>query len=55
MQIAVKKIYCPSCRKLVKAREQFSKTEKQILCSKCSRSLYTWTGLRWNFSGQPSA
>jgi len=47
MQIAVKRVYCPSCGRLRQAKEQTVNKETQILCSKCGRPLYSWNGLRW--------
>lgn len=48
MKLCVKKIYCSSCRQLVKGQEQeMGKGNIQLLCSRCGKPLYIWNGITW--------
>lgn len=47
MKMAVKKGYCPACRKLVRVREQKEGVELQIACTQCGRLLYANNGIKW--------
>ncbi len=43
MKIAIRKTYCPSCRRLVHP-EQKSNGNININCSLCGRVLWNWDG-----------
>ena len=47
MKICVKKVYCPSCQKLVNCREHKVDSQTQVSCSRCDRPLRLWTGTSW--------
>jgi len=50
MKLCIKKIYCSSCRRLVKGREQqMENRDIQVLCSRCGRLLYVWNGVTWRY------
>lgn len=44
MKLAVKKTYCPYCRRLVRGVEQKEDTKINITCSLCKRVLWVWDG-----------
>jgi len=46
-----KKIYCSSCRQLVKGQEM-GKGNIQLLCSRCGKPLYIWNGITWRLVRQ---
>ncbi|MFH0914471.1 MAG: hypothetical protein V1849_04180 [Chloroflexota bacterium] len=48
MKTLVKRLYCPYCQKLVAGREERSKDNWRILCSKCSRPIRTWNRHAWS-------
>ncbi len=47
MELCIKKIYCPSCRKLVKPIEQWNADIIIVLCPLCNEPIRTWDGNRW--------
>ena len=49
MKLCIKKIYCESCQKLVKCREQEADGGTQILCSKCGRPLWFLDHAIWKY------
>jgi len=49
MRLCIKKIYCDSCQKLVRGREQRVDSHTHILCSKCSRLLWVREGVTWRY------
>ncbi len=49
MKLCVKKVYCPSCQKLVSCHEQKVDSQSQVLCSKCGRPLRLWNGVSWRY------
>jgi len=53
LELTVKKVYCPSCKQLVRARDQAGKGKAvQVLCTKCDRLLYIWNSVSWQFVPQ---
>jgi hypothetical protein len=44
MKLAIKKIYCTSCKRLVKTQEQKNKDRLDVTCPRCNRILWTRTG-----------
>ena len=52
MKMCIKKIYCDSCQKLVKCREQEAGGGTQVLCFKCGRTLRLLEGATWKYIGR---
>jgi hypothetical protein len=53
MKLAVKKSYCPACRRLVRIREESATkgVETKIICTQCGREMYAWNVVRWKVGG----
>ena len=51
VKITGRKIYCTSCKKLVKSNEQKGEAVNSVLCSTCNKTLYEWDGLSWKYVG----
>jgi len=49
MKLCVRKIYCDSCRKLVRCREEQANGNIRELCSKCGKLLRFREGLAWRY------
>ncbi len=49
MRQRTKKIYCGSCQRLVKGREQKANSNTRVLCSRCGRPLWVWDGIAWRY------
>ena len=47
MKIAVKKLRCPKCERLVRVREQASDGSIHIICVRCGQLVWTWDGIKW--------
>lgn len=47
MKLLVKRLYCGSCHKLVKGREQKNNDNTNVMCGMCGKLLWIWNGLRW--------
>ena len=47
MKLCVKKIYCPTCKQAVRAREQYGNGQDWISCSKCGRTIRVGNGIYW--------
>ena len=47
MKLSVKRIYCPSCGKLVRGIEQKVNDNTLVTCSRCTTPLYLWDGIIW--------
>jgi RNase P subunit RPR2 len=55
MKMLIKRVYCPFCRKLVRAREEASGHNTLIMCTQCGRQLYDWNGIRFKPSTEKVA
>ncbi len=53
MKIAVKRVYCPSCQRLVRIRDEASGRNTLITCTQCGRQLYEWNGIRFKPLSEP--
>jgi len=50
MKLCTKKIYCRSCRKLVRGQEQkVNHNSTRVVCSRCGSLICFWNGLSWRF------
>ncbi len=49
MKLAIKKIYCPNCARLVNGREQQTNGSAKILCSRCGKTIWVKEGLKWRY------
>jgi len=49
MKLCAKKIYCRSCRKLVRGEEQRVNSNLRVVCSRCGNLICFWNGLIWRF------
>ena len=47
LNLPVKRIYCPSCHRLVRGQGKKSNGTTQILCSICNKLIWVWNGLNW--------
>jgi len=48
MELCIKKIYCPTCQRLIKPKEQRNNDDSiTILCHLCHGPIRTWDGTRW--------
>jgi len=47
MKLIVKRMYCPTCLKLIRARDEKAGSEIQVICTQCGTILYSWNGIRW--------
>jgi RNase P subunit RPR2 len=47
IRLPVKKTYCPKCQKLVKGEAQNTNNLMQVVCPKCSLSLWSWKSTGW--------
>ena len=47
MKLAVKRMYCVYCRRLVRGVERLDEDTVRILCGRCHRPLYMWDGVNW--------
>ncbi len=50
MRLLIKKLYCPSCQKLVKGNEQVVDNIAQVVCPRCKRVLCFWNGIIWRYT-----
>ncbi len=55
MKMLIKRVYCPFCRKLVRAREEASGHNTLVICTQCGRQLYDWNGIRFKPSTEKVA
>ena len=51
MDLRTKKIYCRSCKKLVKSRNHTEGEITTIVCNKCGSPTYTWDRVSWKYVG----
>jgi DNA-directed RNA polymerase subunit M/transcription elongation factor TFIIS len=49
MKICIKKIYCPTCQRLVKAKEDTANANLRVVCPKCKNTIWTKEGLAWRY------
>ena len=49
MKISVKKIYCPTCQKLVKAKEDPANSSLRITCPRCKNTIWIRENLKWRY------
>ena len=49
MKATIKKIYCNSCQRLVRGREEHTNGSRRIVCPRCGRVLWSWSGLTWRY------
>lgn len=55
MELCIKKIYCPTCHRLIKPREQRNSDNSiNILCNLCQAPIRTWDGTRWRLKREDS-
>jgi ribosomal protein S27AE len=47
MKIAIKRVYCPRCGKLVRTREQAGQEMTQLFCARCGQLVWQWDGIKW--------
>jgi len=53
MKLVVKKIYCPTCLKLVMPIEEKTPTGSRIVCQKCKNVIWTKDNFAWrHFKGE---
>ncbi len=50
MKLCVKKVYCPSCRKLANCREQITNNTLRVVCSRCGGTIWTKEGTVWKYT-----
>ena len=50
----MKKVYCRSCKKLVKGRERNEKGHLEIVCPKCSNVLWMQENQTWRYNTKMS-
>lgn len=49
MKLCIKKIYCDSCQKMVRCREEKVNSNIHVLCSRCGSVLRVWNGITWKY------
>ena len=49
MRLSISKTYCPTCRKLVKGKEQKLKNITRVLCPKCGGVIWILDGVSWRY------
>lgn len=49
MKLAIKKIYCPTCQKLVSAREDNTPNGVKITCLKCKNAIWVKENMAWRY------
>lgn len=47
MKIAIRKIRCPNCERLVNTREQANDDTIQLYCVRCNELIRAWDGIKW--------
>ena len=47
MKLCVKKVYCPTCHKLVNCKDQIAPTGTRFVCAKCGGLVWSKEGLQW--------
>ncbi len=47
MKIAVKKVRCPKCERLVRVREQTHDGSIHLSCIHCGQLIWIWDGNKW--------
>jgi transposase-like protein len=50
MKLCVKKVYCPTCHKLVSCKEQIVATGTRFVCAKCGGTIWTKEGTAWKYA-----
>lgn len=51
MKLCVRKIYCSTCKKLVRCQEKKVNGDMFVSCPNCKTVLWSWRGVRWVFTG----
>jgi RNase P subunit RPR2 len=51
IRLPIKKIYCTKCQQLVKGQTQNSGNTTQIICPRCSQTLWFWKSISWRRTG----
>ncbi len=51
MRLPIKKIYCPKCQRLIKGQTQSPNSATQVVCPRCSQSLWFWKSTTWRSAG----
>jgi hypothetical protein len=49
MKLCVKRIYCPSCAKLVRCQEKEEGGKLRIVCNRCGGQLLSREGGNWRY------
>jgi DNA-directed RNA polymerase subunit M/transcription elongation factor TFIIS len=49
MRICIKKIYCPGCHKLVKAKEDRTNNTLRVICPVCKNAIWAKESLIWRY------
>ena len=52
MKLVVKKIYCRSCKMLVRGQERKNNDQLELFCPKCNRVLWTRKGRVWRYAAE---
>jgi RNase P subunit RPR2 len=52
IRLPIKKSYCTKCQRLVKGQIQGSGRATQVICPKCSQSLWFWKSISWRSAGK---
>jgi endogenous inhibitor of DNA gyrase (YacG/DUF329 family) len=50
MKLAIKKIYCPTCQKLVYVREENTATGVHFVCQKCKNVIWNKDNYAWRYN-----
>jgi transcription elongation factor Elf1 len=51
MKQCVKRVYCPTCQKLVKCQEKTDGGKLQIVCSRCGNPVQSQESGKWRYIG----
>ena len=50
IKLVVKKIYCRSCKRLVRGKERKTNNQLELVCPRCNRILWTHNDLVWRYA-----
>lgn len=50
MKLCVKKVYCPTCQRLVKCHEEYDSGKLRVLCFKCGNPVWLKEGGAWKYA-----